>query len=181
MSSLFGTNLEQEKKSADKRGGGMTSTRREPMDQATHTGLAASLWQTSARWCDQFWACQVASQKQAGCLADVERDGHDLATLGCFTCMLPLRLLKGGRLIALVLDPHGKDDPYPHIGQRSHSYGMTFAFRSLALVIVSGPRLALRGLPGKLVQGIAQRFDAAQTSMRFGVHAAFKHHARGSS
>ena len=54
----------------------MTSTRREPMDQATHTGLAASLWQTSARWCDQFWACQVASQKQAGCLADVERDGH---------------------------------------------------------------------------------------------------------
>src|SRR5437764_9616760 len=181
MSSLFGTNLEQEKKSAAKRGGGMTSTRREPRDQATHSGLAASLWQTSARWCDLFWACQVASQKQARCLADVERDGHDLATLSGFTCMLALRLLKGGRRIALVMDPHGKDDPHPHIGQRSHSYGMTFAFSALALVILPGPRLALRGLPGKLVQRIAQRFNAAQTSMRLGVHAALKQHGRGSS
>src|SRR6266568_1055270 len=158
MSSLFGTNLEQEKKSEDKRGGGMTSTRREPRYQATHTGLAATLSETSARWHGLFWACQGESQKQAGCLADVERDGHDLAALSYFACMLPLRLRKGGRLIALVMDPHGKDDPDPHIGQRTDGHRMTFAFRSLALVIVSGPCFTLGGLPGKLVQSIAQRF-----------------------
>src|SRR5260370_13678226 len=72
-------------------------------------------------------------------------------------------------------------DPDPHICQCSHGDRMTFAFSALALVILHGPRLALRGLPGKLVQRIAQRFDAAQTSMRLGVHPALKQHGRGSS
>ncbi len=72
-------------------------------------------------------------------------------------------------------------DPGPHIGKRSYRYGMAFAFSALALVVVPGPRFTLCGLPGKLLQGIAQRFDAPQSAMRFGVHPALKQHRRGSS
>ena len=60
-------------------------------------------------------ACRVESQKNAGFLAHGERDQHDLELLGGFTCMLPLRLLKGSALIALVMDPYGEDDPDPHV------------------------------------------------------------------
>src|SRR6266571_3399647 len=180
MSSLFGTNLRAREKSAEKRGGDMTSTRHEPVSHATRRGLAASLSQTSARWSGLFWACPVESQKQTGFLARVERDQHDVEPLSRLACMLALRLLKGGALIAAMMQPHGKDDPDPHIGQRPDSHCMAFAFSSLTLVIVPGPRLTLRGLPSKLMKRIAQGFDAPQATMRFGVHAALIQHGRGS-
>src|SRR6266700_2667163 len=179
MSSLFGTNLEHAKKFRSRRGGEMSSTRHEPVYHAAHGCQAAALYLTATRLRGLFWACQVESQKNAGVLALVERDQHELGPLSRWACMLLLCVLKGGRLIAAVMQPHGKDDPDPHIGKRSNRYRMAFAFCSLALVILHGPRLALRGLPGKLVQRIAQRFDAAQPSMRLGVHPALKQHGRG--
>src|SRR5258707_4601829 len=159
----------------------MSSTWHEPVYHAAHACQAASLSLTGARLRGLFWACPVESEKNAGGLALVERDQHELGPLSRWACMLLLCVLKGGRLIAAVMQPHGKDDPDPHIGKRSNRYRMAFAFCSLALVILHGPRLALRGLPGKLVQRIAQRFDAAQTAMRLGVHPALKEHRRGSS
>ena len=114
-------------------------------------------------------------------MALVERDQHELEPLSRSACMLLLCVLKGGRLIAVVMGPHGKDDPDPHIGKRSHRDRMAFAFSSLALVIVAGPRFTVCRLPGKLMQGIAQRFDTAHAPMRFGVHPALKQHGRGSS
>src|SRR5712691_5944265 len=58
---------------------------------------------------------------------------------------------------------------------------MTFSFHSLALVVLLGPRFALRRLPGEVMQGLAQGFDTAHSAMRFGVHSALKQHRRGSS
>ena len=94
--------------------------------------------------------------------------------------ILSLRLLKGAGFIAAMMQPQRKNDPDPHIGQRMDGYRMTFAFGALALVIGSGPRFTLCGLPSKLVQRIAQRFDASQAPMRLGVHAASKQDRRGS-
>src|SRR5260370_13772514 len=181
MSSLLRINLEQEKKSEEKRGGEMSSTGHEPVYHAAHACQAASLSLTGARLRGLFWACPVESQKNAGVLALVERDQRELGPLSRWACMLLLCVLKGGRLIALVMQPHGKDDPDPHIGKRANGERMAFAVCSFALIIVSGPRFALRGLPGKLVQGIAQRFDTRHPAMRFGVHPALKQHGRGSS
>src|SRR2546428_2093801 len=158
----------------------MTSTRHEPVYHATHGCQAASLSLTAARWRGLFWACQVESHKNAGFLAHVERDQHDLELLRGFACMLPLRLLKGGALIALVMDPHGEDDPDPHVGQRTYRHGVAFAFCAFALIIVSGPRFTLRRLPRELMQSIAQGFDTSQPSMGFGVHPALIEHRRGS-
>src|SRR5437763_5577419 len=162
MSSLFGTNLRAREKSAEKRGGDMTSTRHEPVSHATRRGLAASLSQTSARWSGLFWACPVESQKQTGFLARVERDQHDVEPLSRLACMLALRLLKGGALIAAMLQPHGKDDPDPHIGRRADSHGMAFAFSAVPLVLVPGPRLACRGLASELMKRSAHVFEAPE-------------------
>src|SRR6266487_4605626 len=181
MSSPKTTNLEQAQKFRSMRGGEMSSTGHEPVYHAAHARQAASLSETSARLRGPFWACPVESPKNAGVLALVERDQREQGPLSRWACMLLLCMLKGGPLIASVMQPHGKDDPDPHIGKRSDCHGMAFAFCSLALVILHGPRLALRGLPGKLVQRIAQRFDAAHPSMRLGVHPALKQHRRGSS
>ncbi len=156
----------------------MTSTRHEPVYHAAHSCQAAALSETSACVRGLLWACQVESPKNAGFLAHGERDQYDLDPLSGFACMLLLCLFKGGRLIALVMQPHGEDDPDPHIGQCSYCHRMAFAFSSFALVIVSGPRLAQGGLPGKLMQRVAQRFDAAKASMGLGIHAALKQHGR---
>ena len=114
-------------------------------------------------------------------MALVERDQHELEALSRSACMLLLRVLKGGHLVALVMQPHGEDDPDPYIGKRSHRHRMALAFSSFALIIVSGPRFTACRLPGKLVQGIAQRFNTRHAAMRFGVHPALKEDRRGSS
>jgi hypothetical protein len=78
--------------------------------------------------------------------------------------MLVLSVLKGGSLIALVMLPQSKNDPDPDIGNCSYGDDMTFAFGALALIIVCGPELTQSGLPGKLMQCVTQRFDAAKAS-----------------
>src|SRR5690242_11538620 len=159
----------------------MSSTRHEPVYHATHGCQAASLSLTAVSLRGLFWACQVESQKTAGFLACLDRMHRHQKHLSRFACMLPLRLLKGGRLIALVMHPHGEDDPDPHISKRTHSHRMAFAFSSFALVVLLGPRFTLRRLPSELMQGIAQGFDTAQPSMGFGVHPALIEHWRGST
>src|SRR5437660_12101039 len=101
MSSLFGINLRAREKLAEKRDGEMTSTRHEPVYHATRGCQAASLSLTAARLRGLLWACPVESQKNAGFLARVGRDQHDLEPLSGFGCMLLLRLLKGGGIITL--------------------------------------------------------------------------------
>ncbi len=100
---------------------------------------------------------------------------------GRSSSMLPLRLLKNGSVIALVMHPQSKDDSDPDVGKRSHRNGMAFALRSFALIVLPGPCFTLRRLPGKLLQGIAQRFDTAQSPMRFGVGSTLIQHWRGAS
>ena len=119
--------------------------------------------------------------KKAGFLAHAERDQRDLEALSGFARMLPLRLLKGGGVIAVMMEPHGEDDPHPHIGQRSDGHRMAFALGPFPLIILLGPGFTLRRLPGELMQRIAQGFDASQAAMRFRIHAALKEHRRGSS
>lgn len=148
----------------------MSSTKHEPVYHAAHGCQAAALSLTATRLRGLFWACQVESQKNGGFLALVERDQHELEPLSRSVSMLVLCVLKGGRLIALVMQPHGKDDPDPHISKRTHGDRMTFAFSSFALIILPGPCFTACRLPGKLVQGIAQRFNTRHPAMRFGVH-----------
>src|SRR5215472_4889069 len=52
--------------------------------------------------------------------------------LSSSACMLLPGLLKSSSLIALMIDPHGKNDPDPDIGQCSYRYRVAFAFGSLA-------------------------------------------------
>src|SRR6266516_7847436 len=181
MSSLFWSNLEQEKKPMKARERAMPSTRYEGVYHAAYGCQAASLPLTAARLRGLKWTYRVASKKTAGFFARLEMKKPDQQLLGRAACMLLLCGLKDDRLIAAVLEPHGKDDPDPHIGQCSHGYRMTFAFSALALVILHGPRLALGRLPGKLMHRIAQRFNTAHPPMRFGIHPALEQHGRGSS
>ncbi len=101
--------------------------------------------------------------------------------LGSSAGMLLLSQLKGRRLITLSMGPHRKDDPDPHIGKRPYGNGVAFALRSFALIVVLGPRFTLGALPRKLMQGVAQRFNAAQPAMSFGIHATLIEDRRGSS
>src|SRR5205807_5743075 len=179
MSSFFWSNLEREKNPMKVRERAMPSTRYEGVYHAAYGCQAASLSLTAVRLRGLKGTYRVESKKTAGFFARLERKKPDQHLLGCSACMPLLCGLKGDRLIAAVMEPHGKDDPDPHIGKRSERYRMTFAFSALALVILHGPRLALRGLSGKLVQRIALRFAAAQPSMRLGVHPALKQHGRG--
>src|SRR6266699_980420 len=109
MSSPKTTNLEQAKKFRSMRGGEMSSTGHEPVYHAAHARQAASLSETSARLRGLFWACPIESQKNAGVLALVERDQREQGPLSRWACMLLLSMLKGGPLIAAVMQPHGKD------------------------------------------------------------------------
>src|SRR5262249_43806178 len=105
---------------------------------------------------------QMKLLKQTGCL-------------GSSFGMSKLCNLKGGCLIGLLLVLYGKDNPGPDVGQGTHGNTMALAFASLALVVVSGPWFTLGRLPGKLVQGIAQRFDTSLSAMG----PTGKHHRRG--
>ena len=58
---------------------------------------------------------------------------------------------------------------------------MAFPFSAFSLIVVLCPCFALGGLPRKLMQGVAQRFNAAQSAMRFGIHATLIEDRRGSS
>src|SRR6266487_1790005 len=104
---------------------------------------------------------------------------HADEVLRCSASMLPLCQLKRRRFIAAVMGPHREDDPEPNVSKCSHGHRMAFAFGSLALVVVSGPRFTLRALPGELMKGVAQRLDTPQAAMRFGIGSALKQNGRG--
>src|SRR5438874_11934903 len=171
MSSLFWTNLEQEKKSGEGRSEAMSAIGQQVICRA------ACLQEMIQRCCRE----EAKTARHGALHARVCCRQAMKAALGNFACMLLLGLLKGGRLIALMMQPHGEDDPDPHIGQCSYRHRMAFAFSSFALIILPGPRFTLRRLPGESMQVVAQGFDTAQAAMRFGVHAALKQHRRGTS
>src|SRR5882762_1915008 len=91
----------------------------------------------------------AAQRDQAWCLW-LERDSS--RPFG----MLEASAFKDRRIVALLLDPDGKNDPDPEIGQCSHGNGMTFALSSFALIVVQSPSFTVGGLPSKLLQSIAQ-------------------------
>ena len=117
-----------------------------------------------------------AERAQQGVMGRGDLDSGD----GLVGRVSPLRRFKGRGLIAGLVDPHAVEDAHPHIGKRSYRHPMAFSFSPLALIVGSGPRLALGRLPGELLQRIAQRFDTSQPSMRFALHATLKQHRGGS-
>src|SRR6266571_7408874 len=146
MSSLLGTNLEQEKKAEEKRGGEMLSTRHEPVYHAAHGCQAASLSLTASRLRGLFWAWPVESQKTAGVLALLEQDQLEARLLGSSWRVLLLRLGKNGGFITAVTEPERKDDPDPDIGECAHGLRVTFPFFALAPIVVLCPRFLLGAL-----------------------------------
>src|SRR5437588_504534 len=140
--------------------------------------------------CHRMWVygmikiCHVTYADTAGHVVRSTRADRCLAmetALGSSAGMVLLSQLKGRRLITLSMGPHRKDDPDPHIGKRPYGNGVAFALCSFTLIVVSSPRFALGALPRKLMQGVAQRFNATQAAMSFGIHATLIEDRRGSS
>src|SRR5438874_1112542 len=138
--------------------------------------------------CHRMWVygmikmCQVTDADTAGHVVRSPRADRCLAMkadLSNFAGMLLLSQLKGRRLITLSMGPHRKDDPDPHIGKRPYGNGVAFALGSFTLIVVPSPRFALGTLPRKLIQGVAQRFNAAQPTMSFGIHPTLVEDRRG--
>src|SRR5215472_3998593 len=73
---------------------------------------------------------------------------------------------KLGSVVADLLAPQRVDDTYPEVRQRAQRDTVTFALTPLTSVIGQRPVLLRRGLPGELVQGVAQGLDARQTLTR---------------
>src|SRR6266699_5203872 len=96
-------------------------------------------------------------------------------------CMKLARLLKSGRLVALLLLHHRKENPGPDIGQCANGDALAFPFRPFAVVILSRPGFLMGTRPRKLMQSIAQGFDTGIATMGFGILATFIEHWRGSS
>src|SRR2546428_10110048 len=111
MSSFFWSNLEREKNPMKVRERAMPSTRYEGVYHAAYGCQAASLSLTAARLRGLKWTYRVESKKTAGVFARLVMKQPDQHLLGRWACMLLLCSLKGGRLIAAVLQPHRKDDP----------------------------------------------------------------------
>jgi hypothetical protein len=150
----------------------MPSTEHEKVYHAASRCQAASLPLTARRLHDLKQACSVDGKKTGGLASQATAPLRDA------TGMETLSRLKSGRVIQLVLGQHGENDACPHVGKGSDRHAMAFPLSSLALIVVSGPALLLGRLPGKLVQGVAQRFDTAQPSVRFGVVATLKQDGR---
>ncbi len=138
--------------------------------------------------CHRMWVdgmikiCQVTDADTAGPVVRSPRADRWLAmetALGSSAGMVLLSQLKGRRLITLSMGPHRKDDPDPHIGKRPYGNGVAFALCSFTLIVVLSPRFALSTLPRKLIQGVAQRFNAAQPTMSFGIHPTLVEDRRG--
>src|SRR5262245_14198188 len=70
-------------------------------------------------------------------------------------------------------------DAHPPVGQRPNSHGVGLALAPLALVIGSRPRLPEGGLPGELIEDIAQGINARLAPVGTRVLAALVDHRRG--
>jgi hypothetical protein len=105
-----------------------------------------------------------------------DRLGDSVGQPGGLGSMGALGGLKGRRLIAGVGEPHRVDDAHPDGGQGPYRHRVAFAFSSLALIIGQGPGFLSRRLPGELVEGIAQGFEAGIAFVRLGILATLEGH-----
>ena len=136
---------------------------------------AAALSETSCRLHGQQRACSLEGQK-TGALASQ----RSAILRGCWSVKL-LSCHEGGRRIGRVRAQHGEENARPDVGQRSDGQRMTFPFRSLALIVGSGPTLLLGARPRQLMQRIAQRLDTPQPPMGLGIIPTLKQDGRGAS
>src|ERR1700680_1901102 len=113
------------------------------------SAVSSQVWRglTLLSWRGQKRALQDARQIRRTLFVCQKSRACHQKPLGRSGSMLPLCLLKGGRLIAAALGPHRKDDTNPDIGQSTDSDRMAFAFSTFSLIIVSGPGFTLRRLP----------------------------------
>ena len=81
---------------------------------------------------------------------------------------------KDGRLIAPMARPDSIDNAHPAVGEGAHRHAVALAFRPLALVVAQRPTLTLNGLPGELMQRIAQGLQAGVALVGFGIVATSK-------
>ena len=88
--------------------------------------------------------------------------------------MRPFGRFKRGGLRAGLVHPHAIDDAHPDVGQGADRHTMGLAFGTFAPIIVQCPAFLPCRLPGKLVQGVAQRFHAGEAFVRFSVIAALE-------
>src|SRR3989440_11157051 len=157
------------------------STRHEQVYHAAPRCQAASLPLTVWRLHGLFKACQIEGQKTGACFASQEsaRTARlEVLPLGSGLGVQPLSRCKDAALIPLFLVPDGKDNPDPHISQRTQRLGVTFPLLALALIVVLRPGFALRTLPGKLLQRVAQGFDTGIASVGLRIGAACIGHRR---
>src|SRR2546430_6771383 len=123
----------------------------------------------AASWC-QAALLSLTPRRLHGleraCLVEGEKTGGFACPPQAFLRSLErvevLRCFKGRRNIWRVRCEHGEDDTYPNVGEGTYSDTMTFAFCAFALIVGSSPGFLQCALPGKLVQRVAQRFDASQ-------------------
>src|SRR5205823_1905940 len=118
-------------------------------------------------WHGVIQTCPVEGNKRSQLVSQGKTWSGDSAG------MKALRLLKGRRLVARSITPERKDDPRPDVGESANSHSVTFAFHTLAVVVLSGPPFLLGTLPSKLMHGVAQRLDARVPTVGFGVLSAF--------
>src|SRR5215472_13337873 len=128
-------------------------------------------------------ACPVESEKTARCFAVLQARALLLQRVaGKLGSLVPMLLscgLQPGSLIAGVIDPHGKDDSGPDIGQGPYSHRVAFTLRPLALIVVQSPGFLPCRLPGELMQGVAQRLDTGIAAVGLEVGATLKQDRRG--
>ena len=155
------------------------STEHEGVYHTARSCQAASLPLTASGLRGQKKACSVESEKTKGGFAAHKRLLSFQWMSNCSsspTSVLLLCRLKDCRLIRLRLLPHRIDYTDPHIGEGTHGNTMAFSLLAFALVIRQGPGLRLRGLPGKLMQSVAQGLHTCVASMNSGIGPALEDH-----
>ena len=161
----------------------MSSTWHEEVYHAASGCQAASLSETPRRLHGVRQTCPIERQKSGGCFAcgQERRVQRNAQCSGGTGRMEPLRLVKDGRLVLLSLEPDREENSHPHVGKGAYRDTMAFPFFAFALIVGHGPGFGLCALPGKLMQGIAQRFDTRVASMRFGIVTTLIGYWRGAS
>jgi len=110
----------------------------------------------------------------------VKHASHAAKPSGSASSMQALSLFKGRTLIGFALVPEGEDHSHPDVGQSPAGHAMTLALGPFALIIRFGPRLVASALPGELIQGVAQGFEAGEAHMNGRILPAFPGHRTGS-
>src|SRR5262249_33977383 len=98
--------------------------------------------------------------------------------LSGLTSVALLRGQKNLRVVAFFLTPHSMNDSQPQVRQGPDRLAVAFTLGSFAPVILSGPFFLQGRLPGELVKGLSQGFDAGQPPPDRTEVAARKRHGR---